>query len=241
MHILVVDDESEVRAVLREALERDDIVVEEAADLASALQCLEDHAIDLVTLDLGLGREDGLEAARLIRNKQNIPIVMVTARDALWDRIAGLEHGADDYITKPFHIREVVLRIRNVLRRYSSIPSSEHSQKIVFDGCVIDPTKRELRSFGGGVVGLTDIEFRLLQCLASNAGRVLSRDEISNALLGHEWSPLDRTIDGHIARLRRKLETSADEPRLIKSVRGVGYVFTGDVRLLGPSGPLLSQ
>ncbi len=233
MSLLIVDDEPEVRSVLREALQREGFSVNEAGDLATALRYLDEHPIELVTLDLRLGQDDGLEAARKIRSKRNLPIVMITARDRPWDRIAGLEQGADDYITKPFQIREVVLRVRNVLRRYSSPVRTNDVQRLAFDGCIVDAAKHELRTAGGSIVDLTDIEFRLLLLLVENAARVLSRDEISRSLTGHDWSPLDRTIDGHIARLRRKLEVSSDEPRLIKSVRGVGYVFTGEVTLSG--------
>ena len=136
IHILVVDDEAALRAILREAFEAEGFAVSEARDKAALLRSLETEPVDLITLDLGLGREDGLELARQIRAMRNVPIVMITGRGAPIDRLAGLEHGADDYISKPFHIREVVLRIHNVLRRYEleeSVPKPSAAQRYAFD------------------------------------------------------------------------------------------------------------
>src|SRR5208337_2270274 len=141
------------------------------------------------------------------------------------DRIVGLEHGADDYIVKPFNLRETMLRIHGVLRRYEApLAVSEGNRPAsaarvrAFDHCVLHLVKRELRSNDGDLIDLTDAEFRLLVLFVENPTRVLSRDEIARLVLGREWSPLDRTLDGHVARLRRKLEGPTDEPRLIKSV-----------------------
>jgi two-component system, OmpR family, response regulator len=234
-HILIVDDEPAVRAVLSRALTDEGFKTFEAGSRDEAMRCLAENSVDLITLDLRLGQVGGLEVAQEIRAMRNLPIVMITGCDQAIDRVAGLEHGADDYITKPFNIREVLLRLRNVLKRYAhpvafhDTMNSDAASRYVFEHCILDPSKREVRAKRGERIDLTDVEFRLLLLLVKNCTRVLSRDEISQALNGHEWSPLDRTIDGHIARLRRKLETPADEPRLIKSVRGVGYVFAGDV------------
>lgn len=235
--ILIVDDEPAVRAVLSQALADEGFKTIEAANGAEALRRLDENPIDLVTLDLGLGDVGGLEIAREIRAKKNLPIVMITGLNRPLDRVTGLEHGADDYITKPFNIREVALRLRNVLKRYARPiglrdNGSAGTKCYAFDGCVLDMQKREVRSNRGETLDLTDLEFRLLLLLLQNSTRVLTRDEISRALNGHDWSPLDRTIDGHIARLRRKLEAPAEEPRLIKSVRGVGYVLASDVSRL---------
>ena len=149
-----------------------------------------------------------------------------------FDRVVGLEHGADDYISKPFHIREVVLRIHSVLRRYhleEIIPKPSAEQRQAFGVGVLDPAKREVRKVDGTLLDLTESEFLLLEIFLRNPARVLSRDEIVQMLRGRDWSPLDRTIDGHVARLRRKIEPPGEAPTLIKSVRGVGYVFTGEV------------
>ena len=150
-----------------------------------------------------------------------------------WDK---LEHGADDYIVKPLNLRETLLGIENVLRRYAAplVPSEEAGQPSApstraFDHCVLDLVKRELRSSDGELIDLTETEFRLLALFVENPARVLSRDKILRAVQGREWSPLDRTVDGHVTRLRRKLEGSPDQPRIIKSVRSVGYVFAREV------------
>ncbi len=235
-HILVVDDDPELRTVLRRGLEPEGFRVVEASDQTELFRSFESHPIRLITLDIGLGSENGLELARKVRATRNVPIIMLTGRGAPIDRVNGLERGADDYITKPFHIKEVVLRIRKVLQRYKlealSSPSSsaEHEKRRYrFDDSVLDMTKREVRRAEGALIELTETEFNLLALFLRHPGRVFSRDEINNSLRGRDWSPLERTLDGHVARLRRKIESSCEEPRMIKSVRGVGYVFTAEV------------
>jgi DNA-binding response OmpR family regulator len=234
--VLVVDDESRIRTVLRRVLKTEGFSILEASTTEEALKKFGETRVDLVTLDLMLGHADGLELAREMRAIRNVPLVMITGKDSQFDRIAGLEHGADDYIVKPFNLREMVLRIRNVLKRYEAPlistegggqASDPHSR--VFNRCVLDLVKRELRSSRGKLIDLTATEFRLLVLFVENAARVLSRDDIAQAVQGHDWSPLDRAVDGHVARLRRKLEGASDEKRLIKSVRGVGYVFASEV------------
>lgn len=231
--ILVVDDEPQVRHLLRQGLEAAGYLVAEAGDKESMISVLETVPVKLITLDLNLGRLDGLELAREIRISHNVPIIMITGRNQPLDRVIGLEHGADDYITKPFLIREVVIRVRNLLSRYMTAidfpPIAK--QRFVFEGFVLDAKARELRSSTGTPIDLTETELRLAELFVRNPARVLSRDEIWQVLRGHDWSPLDRTLDGHVARLRRKIEPmDEEEPRLIKSVRGVGYVFTADVQ-----------
>jgi two-component system, OmpR family, response regulator len=242
-HILVVDDEPELRGILREGLEAEGFAVVEAANKAALFRCLNTHPVKLITLDLGLGQQDGLALALEIRAAHNLPIIMITGRDTPLDRVAGLERGADDYITKPFHIREVSIRVRSVLARYgilvdglipSRIVKNDAAQKYAFDSGVLDVHKRELKKSDGAFVELTETEFRVLELFLKHPGRVLSRDEIMQMLRGHDWAPLDRMIDGHVARLRRKIEASGAELRIIKSVRGVGYVFTGDVQAIYP-------
>lgn len=235
--ILVVDDEASVRAVLRAGLEAEGYIVSEAASFPAIERRLAESApVDLVTLDLGLGGEDGLRLAREIRRRKNVPIVMITARVGPEDRVRGLEQGADDYIVKPFLIREVVLRLASVLRRYElearagSAPIAD--ERYACGTGSIDAAKREARRSDGSLLPLTDAEFDLLLLMLRRPHRVLSRDEIMALLKRQTWSPMDRTIDGHIARLRKKIEPDAAVPSLIKSVRGVGYVFTGDVRRL---------
>ena len=235
-NVLVVDDEPEVRRVLRRALEKEGYSILEASNGQEALEVFRETQVDLVTLDLKLGHSDGLQLAREIRTIRNVPLVMITGKDSQPERIVGLEHGADDYIVKPFDMRETMLRIQGVLRRYEApLALSEGDASGLctraFDHCVLDLAKRELRSSEGESIDLTDAEFRLLALFVENPARVLSRNELARTVQGHEWSPLDRTLDGHVARLRRKLEGPTDEPRIIKSVRGVGYVFASEVSL----------
>jgi DNA-binding response OmpR family regulator len=187
--------------------------------------------VDLMTLDLMLGGENGLTLARDIRAEQDVPIVMISGKSDTIDRVVGLELGADDYIAKPFHPREVVARIRAVLRRKAAPqpPAVPASEKLAFAGFLLDVAARELSSHEKGRLSLTTAEFNLLELLARRPHRVLSRDAIMDLLKGHDWSPLDRSIDALVSRLRRKVENDPDSPRLIKTVRGVGYVLTADV------------
>ena len=234
--VLVVDDEPRVRTVLRRALETEGFSILEASSREEAIELFGETPVDLVTLDLKLGHSDGLQLAREMRAIRNTPLVMITGKDNQIDRIVGLEHGADDYIVKPFNVRETMLRVHNVLKRYETpLGPSDNGDRAsgwrvrAFNHCVLDLVKRELQTIDGDLIDLTDAEFRLLALFVENPARVLSRDELARTVQGRDWSPLDRTVDGHVARLRRKLEGSTDEPRLIKSVRGVGYVFAGEV------------
>lgn len=234
--ILVVDDEDGVRVLLRECFELEGFEVAEARDGAELMQHLEAGAPDLITLDLKLGGENGLELARRIRADRNVPIVMITGKSDTIDRVVGLELGADDYIGKPFHLREVLARVRAVLRRYQALPAQQTAvggpvgEQFVFEGFLLDIGRRELKSGNGEAVELTTAEFNLLDMFVRRPSRVMSRDNIMDLLKGHEWSPFDRSIDALVVRLRRKIEPEPDVPRLIKTVRGVGYVFAVDVR-----------
>ena len=235
VRLLVVDDEPEIRLVLRRCFELEGYEVAEAANGAEMRAALDTGRVSLVTLDLKLGAEDGLALAREVRSARNVPIVMVTGKDDPVDRVVGLELGADDYIVKPFHLREVLARVRAVLRRYehstdqNAPPHASSKLGYLFDGFSLSASRRELRNAAGEIVPLTTAEFNLLQKFLERPGRVMSRDQIMDLLKGHEWSPLDRSIDTLIGRLRKKVETDVDNPTLIKTVRGVGYVFAGAV------------
>ena len=237
-HILVVDDEAEVRALLRTGLEREGFAVSEAKDGASLMAVLEKGTVDLITLDVRLAGEDGFSLAREVRAKQNVPIVMITGMGDMTDRVVGLELGADDYITKPFYMREVLARIRAVLRRYAPVAAEaashglQKSPRYAFDGWSLDIARRELKDPEDQLRELTTAEFNLLAILVERPGRVLSRDELMDLLKGHDWTPLDRSIDGLVARLRKKIERGSESPQLVKTVRGVGYAFAGQVRRL---------
>ena len=239
-HILVVDDENSVRTLLRECFELEGYLVSEAKDGAGLFACLAAEQIDLITLDLKLGGENGLEVARTVRAERNVPIVMITGKGDTIDRVVGLELGADDYIAKPFHVREVVARVRAVLRRYEAAAPANGAlaaplpagERYAFDDWCLDIQRRELKNASGVVQELTTAEFNMLEMFVKRPSRVLSRDNIMDCLKGHDWSPMDRSIDSLVVRVRRKIEAIADAPRIIKTVRGVGYVLAVDVRRL---------
>lgn len=245
-HILVVDDDAQIRSLLRIRFEKEGFTVTEAGSAAELRTHLQSRRFDLVTLDLTLGRDDGLALAREIRATCPMPIIMISAKDEEVDRIVGLELGADDYITKPFSPREVVARVKAVLRRSgwegagaaplqgspsgAETASGVNGRRLSFEGGVLDPARREVVGADGTVLELTTAEFNLLELLLRHPQRVLSRDEIMNALKGHDWSAFDRSVDSAVARLRKKIEPDPDHPRFIKTVRGVGYVMAADVR-----------
>jgi DNA-binding response OmpR family regulator len=237
-HILVVDDDEAVRTLLRDCFELEGFHVSEARDGQEMSTMLMTNAPDLITLDLKLGGENGLELARKIRETRNVPIVMITGKSDMIDRVVGLELGADDYIGKPFHVREVLARVRAVLRRYQNAPAvmvaaeapAVSGERYSFGEWALDTPRRELKSSTGTVHDLTTAEFNMLEMFLKRPARVLSRDNIMDLLKGHEWSPFDRSIDALIVRVRRKIEPEPEAPRLIKTVRGVGYVFAAEVK-----------
>ena len=242
--ILVVDDESSVRKLLRRCFEMETFDVIEADCGKDMMTALEAGSIDLITLDLKLGGEDGLQLAREVRSRFTTPIIMVSGKGDLIDRVVGLELGADDYISKPFELREVLARVRSVLRRTAqsgtsqtetAAPLSTQSKKLKeqarrfhFNNCSLCTRTRELNASDGSLCELTTSEFDLLVIFLQRAHQALNRDQIMDALKGNDWNPNDRTIDNHVARLRKKLE-AAGAPRAIKTIRGIGYQFTADV------------
>jgi DNA-binding response OmpR family regulator len=247
--ILVVDDDAKIRTLLRNVLEAESFVVLEAATRSEVLDTLDRKAVHLITLDLHLGPDDGLQIAREIRKFSNVPIIMVSGRDDVIDRVVGLEIGADDYITKPFHVREVIARIRTVLRRVHASeegeaasgqdakrPGPEQSWHFCFDGMTAVPDRLELVDREGVQYDLTSGDFKLLTIFLERPKRVLSRDQLMDLNSGQGYSPLDRTIDNQIARLRKKIERDPSEPKLIKTVRGVGYMFACNVTTVQGNG-----
>jgi DNA-binding response OmpR family regulator len=225
--ILLVDDEDSVRKVLAFPLERDGFTVVQAADGEEALRQFGAHAIDLVVLDIMLPRLDGLEVCKRLRATSTVPIIMLTARDDELDKVIGLELGADDYITKPFSIREFRSRVRALLRRARTAhpaAGGEEAERLEHEGLVIDIPRRTVE-VRGDQVQLTYVEFELLRTLAAQPGRVFSRRMLLEAL----WKSADyrdpRTIDVHVRHLREKLESEPRTPEYILTVRGVGYRF----------------
>jgi DNA-binding response OmpR family regulator len=224
--ILLVDDEDSVQKLLTYPLERDGFRVVQARDGEQALRLFGSEHIDLVVLDLMLPRVDGLEVCRRLRAGSDVPIIMLTARGEELDKVLGLELGADDYITKPFSIREFRSRVRALLRR-AAIPRdrAERDAQIIEAGELrIDPAKRTVE-LAGEPVQLTYVEFELLRALAAEAGRVFTREMLLRALWGDSAYREPRTIDVHIRHLREKLEQDAREPEYLFTVRGVGYRF----------------
>lgn len=231
--ILVVDDDPKIRTLLRRCFEGEGAIVVEAHDKRSALDAIARHAVDLITLDLDLGADNGVDIARKIRTTSQVPVVMVTAKDDVIDKVVGLEIGADDYITKPFHLREVVARVRSVLRRTRSEPQAPIADTASpawrFDGLEAVLDQMLLRDREGQTIDLTSGEFKLLEVFLKRPKRVLSREQLMDLTGGHNYAPLDRTIDNQIARLRKKIERNPARPTLISTIRGIGYSFTCDV------------
>ncbi|WP_050929752.1 response regulator [Aestuariivita boseongensis] len=239
--VLVVDDDLKIRTLIRNVLEDEGFAIREAETAQDVFQSLSDSRIDLITLDIHLGKDNGVDLAREIRRNSQVPIIMVSGKDDVIDRVVGLEVGADDYIAKPFHVRELVARVRSVLRRSASedqkanpataepISVPAENQVFEFDGMTAIPDHMELINRNREDCGLTSGDFRLLMVFLDRPKRVLSRDQLMDLTGGVEWSPLDRTIDNQVARLRKKIERDPSNPRLIKTVRGVGYTLACDV------------
>jgi two-component system phosphate regulon response regulator OmpR len=238
-HILVVDDERRIRTMLSRYLSDEGFRVSEASDGVAMREILDRDTVDLVLLDLVMPGEDGLSLARHIRQRSDIPVIMLTGKGELIDRVVGLEAGADDYIAKPFHLREVLARIRTVMRRAHPHPAPSAAQALpakeaagdtlVFQDWRFDLVKRELRRPDGNLVPLTAGEFDLLRVFARNPNRVLDRDHLMTLVKGRDWATFDRAIDTQVVRLRRKIEPDPQNPQLIKTVRGAGYIFAASV------------
>ena len=222
--ILLVDDEDAVQKLLAYPLERDGFRVVQARDGEEALARFSEERFDLVVLDLMLPKLDGLEVCKRMRASSSVPIIMLTARDDELDKVLGLELGADDYITKPFSIREFRSRVRALLRRATTAVLAEEEQAIDTDGLRIDLARRDVEAYGKPVQ-LTYVEFELLRTLAAHPGRVYTREMLLQALWGGSDYREPRTIDVHVRHLREKLERDPKEPEFILTVRGVGYRF----------------
>lgn len=223
--ILVVDDEATIREVLRRYLEREGYRVVEAADGESALAAIDEAEPALIVLDLMLPGVDGLEIARSLREVHSIPIVMLTARGELSDRIEGLELGADDYIVKPFSPREVTLRVQAVLRRQEE-GTIEAGDPLALDGLALDPKTREV-TIEGAPADLTAKEFDLLHFLMRHPRQVFSRDQLLDNVWGYEFYGDPSTVTVHIRRLREKIEADPSNPKRLLTVWGVGYKYEG--------------
>ncbi|MDI9240558.1 response regulator [Lysobacter sp. LF1] len=230
--VLVVDDDRPTREMLVEALSTHGFRALQAEDGAAMRRELESEAPDLVLLDIRLPGEDGLSLARYLRERFDVGIIMVTGSGDVIDRIVGLEIGADDYVAKPFDPRELLARVKSVLRRIQARPDATPAatdnttaRRIAFGRCTLDLDAHQLFDADGSEVMVTHMEFDLLRVLQEHAGKALSRDQILTLTKNREWEPFDRSIDIRIARLRRKVEADPENPRAIRTVRGVGYMF----------------
>ena len=235
-HILIVDDDAEIRRLLDEYLGASGFRVSTARDGRAMWASLEKFRPDLIVLDLMMPGEDGLVLCRNLRAKRDVPVIILSARGEETERIVGLEMGADDYIAKPFAPRELLARIKVVLRRTRALPENLHAddaRSFRFAGWTLDTTRRSLLAPDGVVTPLSGAEYRLLHIFLSHPQRVLTRDQLMDLMKGRENEAFDRSIDVQVSRLRRRLREDAREPALIKTVRAEGYVFSTDVTLEG--------
>ena len=231
-HILIVDDDAETRSLLQEYLQKQGYRVSTAADGKALRAALVTARPDLLVLDVMLPGEDGLELCRDLRSRSNLPVIMLTARGEETDRIVGLEMGADDYLAKPFNPRELLARIKSVLRRARSLPENlepEAVKSFRFAGWALDAATRNLTAPDGVVVPLSGTEFKLLRVFLTHPDRVLSREQLIDFMISRDAGPFDRAIDVQVSRLRQRLREDAREPRIIKTVRGEGYVLAATV------------
>ena len=227
-HVLIVDDDREIRGLLAQYLEKHDFRTTAVADGREMRRILDRSHIDLLVLDLMLPGEDGLSLCRELRSRSQLPIIMLTARGEDVDRIVGLELGADDYVAKPFNPRELLGRIKAVLRRSAHAPrdpSPESVRAFSFGGWRLDTVSRTLTNEEGREVALSGAEYRLLAVLLGSGNRVLTRAQLTELLRGRDADPFDRSIDVRVSRLRQILGDDARAPQIIKTVYGEGYVI----------------
>ena len=232
--LLLVDDEPTLREPLAEYLTRQGFVVQEAESAAAARTKLAQATPDLVLLDIMMPGEDGLSLCRHLVESRRLPTILLTAKGEAMDRIIGLEIGADDYVTKPFEPRELVARIRSVLRRAErpAAPATDDELLYEFEGWQLDPLKHRLTDPDGALVPLSTAEFRMLRAFCDHPRQVLDRDRLLDMVQGRTAHLFDRAVDNQISRLRRKIEADSRDPRFIQTVRGGGYRFATDVARL---------
>lgn len=230
--LLLVDDEPTLREPLAEYLSGQGFTVRDAESAAAARSLLADFTPDLVLLDIMMPGEDGLSLCRHLVEARGLPVILLTARGEAMDRIVGLEIGADDYVAKPFEPRELVARIRSVLRRAlreSGPPGDDDHFVYAFEGWELDPLKRRLTDPEGALIAISTAEFRMLKALCDHPRQVLDRDRLLDMVQGREAHLFDRAVDNQVSRLRRKIEVDSRNPELIQTVRGGGYRLAADV------------
>jgi len=237
-HLLVVDDQQDIRDPLAAYLKKDGFRVTSAPDTRTARDALMRHSIDLIVLDIMMPGEDGMALFREVHATSQVPIIFLTAMAGAGDRIFGLELGADDYMVKPFEPRELVARIKSVLRRTHMLPPKQNgggaAKKLAFESWVLDLERRELVSANSVSIPLSTADFRLLEVFVRRPNIVLTRDQLLDLTAGRSPQPFDRSIDNQVSRLRKKIEVDPRQPTVIKTVRRDGYVFAADVRVVKP-------
>ncbi|HZP18638.1 MAG TPA: response regulator [Bauldia sp.] len=230
-HILVVDDSSDIRDPLARYLARNGMRTSKAANGVELRKIMKTNAIDLVVLDIMMPGEDGLALCRMLRETTDTPVILLTALSEETDRVVGLEIGADDYVVKPFNPRELLARIRAVLRRAQALPKPAESaaRRVRFDRWTLDLAKRELIGPDGVATALSTAEFRLLNVFLDRKHMVLSREQLLDLTSGRSLEPFERSIDNQVSRLRKKIESDPKNPSIIKTVWGGGYMLACDV------------
>ena len=228
--VLIVEDDPDIRGMVAEYLGAQGYEVQQAESGGDMREAVERNLPDVVLLDVRLPGEDGLTLARFLRERYDVGIIMVTAAGSVVDRVVGLEVGADDYVTKPFDPRELLARLKSVMRRLQPGGAAKETarvgpERVPVGRCFLDVAAHRLLDVAGQEVPITSMEFDLLKVFTEHPNRVLTRDQILNLTKNRDWEPFDRSIDIRIARLRRKVEANPDEPRAIRTIRGAGYMF----------------
>jgi len=226
-HVLIVEDDPAVAKLIKNYLDREGHIVVVVDTVADMRKTVEGSKVDLVILDVGLPDEDGWTALRWLRARGEIPVLMLTGKGDTVDKVIGLELGADDYLAKPFDLRELLARLHSIKRRADRAPAQDEpaGDVVTFSGWVLDMASQQLKTEAGKVMHLTQAEYRILVLLARNPRKAVTRDQLMTTAAGREWAPLDRSIDVHISNLRRKLDPDPTQPSLIRTVRGSGYMF----------------
>jgi len=235
-NILIVDDDHDIRSLLADILQNNGLTVFQAADGNAMWDMLKSRKIDLIVLDLNLPEVDGLTLCRQLRVDSNLPVIMLTAKTNMIDRVAGLETGADDYVCKPFEPLELLSRIRSVLRRTNASAATSEAvdsdpSKISFGNWTLDVTARHLINDQGVVISLSGAEYRLLRIFLDHPNRILSRDQLMDLIHGRDTTPFDRSIDLQVSRLRQRIEGDTKSPAIIKTVRNEGYILATKVKV----------